>query len=764
MSTQLKKYSYQDKAVDEVVKSVTTGLAGEYDAGYAKVLFKAPTGAGKTIMMARVIDRLVQENERPLSFVWVSVRSLAEQSRDKFERYIGGGAATFVGLDEVVDQEIKANQVLFFNWEKVFTKARRDNPDKDVKVGDYTNKFMRDNEWDRNLQAFCENTRANGRKVVLVIDESHTHLTANTQSIIDDIIKPAVRVDVTATPKNDFYNFPVEVSLQAVKDAEIIKKEVVINDGISKEQLEKSEASGDEIVFARAVEKRSELQALYDEHKSDVKPLVLIQLPNDGEKLSVLDKSKMEWAESYLADLGVTYENGKLAKWLTGKDKENIDDIEANDSEVQFLIFKQAIALGWDCPRAHILLKFREAQSETFEIQTVGRIMRMPELQHYQNDELDRAYVFANLLEIDIDQGALEYIKTKKALRKESYEPIDLPSVYLVRAEYNDLTLSYRNVLFDTFLSTIGGVADTSKADKNFKALQSYEYLGDGLNFDTDSITEGIIVDETVANIDKEQHIKADQDTNARLSDEDVERQFTLFLKQNCSPFQPARSHGILRTSLYQLFERYLAFDENVSPSRLVWQKLVLKNQPFFQHIILLSIQEYSKSRQKRQRDYRDLVWNVPREDFYPKNYINPTTSRRGKSVEKYDKCVMQPCWVSDEWKTEAGFIEHYLETHKNVLWWYKNGDAHKETYFAIPYTLNGKKRSFQPDFIVQYADGHIGIYDTKAGSTADSDETKAKVVALAKYIEKHNQKGRAFQGGIATALDDKYTKWQIAG
>ena len=94
---------------------------------------------------------------------------------------------------------------------------------------------------------------------------------------------------------------------------------------------------------------------------------------------------------------------------------------------------------------------------------------------------------------------------------------------------------------------------------------------------------------------------------------------------------------------------------------------------------------------------------------------------------------------------------------------WYKNGDTHKETYFAIPYTQNGKKRSFQPDFIVQYADGQIGIYDTKAGSTADSDETKAKAVALAKYIEKHNQKGRTLQGGIATARDDKYTKWQIA-
>jgi len=42
-----------------------------------------------------------------------------------------------------------------------------------------------------------------------------------------------------------------------------------------------------------------------------------------------------------------------------------------NNSKVEFLIFKTAIATGWDCPRAQILVRFREVKSIQFEIQTI---------------------------------------------------------------------------------------------------------------------------------------------------------------------------------------------------------------------------------------------------------------------------------------------------------------------------------------------------------------------------------------------------------
>jgi len=76
------------------------------------------------------------------------------------------------------------------------------------------------------------------------------------------------------------------------------------------------------------------------------------------------------------------------------------------------LIFKQAIDTGWDCPRAHILVKFRESHSETFEIQTVGRILRMPEQKHYASEELNRGYIYTNVQSI--------IVKKKNTIRTSS--------------------------------------------------------------------------------------------------------------------------------------------------------------------------------------------------------------------------------------------------------------------------------------------------------------------------------------------------------
>ena len=64
-------------------------------------------------------------------------------------------------------------------------------------------------------------------------------------------------------------------------------------------------------------------------------------------------------------------ENGKLAIHLSG-DHKNLDNISKADSEAEVLIFKQALALGWDCPRAHILVLFRDWKSIVFSIQTIG--------------------------------------------------------------------------------------------------------------------------------------------------------------------------------------------------------------------------------------------------------------------------------------------------------------------------------------------------------------------------------------------------------
>lgn len=82
-----------------------------------------------------------------------------------------------------------------------------------------------------------------------------------------------------------------------------------------------------------------------------------------------------------------------FAVWLSNR-HENLENIERNDGKQIAVIIKQAVATGWDCPRAHILVKLREGMDETFEIQTIGHIRRMPKARHYGNDALDSCYLF----------------------------------------------------------------------------------------------------------------------------------------------------------------------------------------------------------------------------------------------------------------------------------------------------------------------------------------------------------------------------------
>ena len=110
------------------------------------------------------------------------------------------------------------------------------------------------------------------------------------------------------------------------------------------------------------------------------------------------DNSVKEEVLTYLDSIkGINVANGKLAIWLSNEKTDNLQTIANPDDITEVLLFKQAIALGWDCPRAAVLLIFRKIESFTFSAQTVGRILRMPEQRFYQNDMLNRGYVYTNL-------------------------------------------------------------------------------------------------------------------------------------------------------------------------------------------------------------------------------------------------------------------------------------------------------------------------------------------------------------------------------
>ena len=414
--------NYQQNAIDQLMQFTEMFLKTQKN---ETIIFQSPTGSGKTITIARYIHELTKETKEDICFLWISIGKgeLQVQSHKSVKKEIGDTIECslleneFFGSRDIINQ----NEIVFVNWEKIRKK--------DKKTKEFNNTLMKD--WEQNnFPTILKNTREN-RKIILIIDESHSSATTKrAKEIRDEIIAPNLTIEMSATPvfNSENINARVYVEPTDVINEGMIKKEIIINDKIAEAiEKEENEKSSESLVLESAYYKEEELkkryQKLYNEGetKNLITPLTLIQIPNSN-----YGEEKRAAVEKFLKNKGITTENGKLAIWLNDdKINNSYEELNTNDSKVEYLIFKMAIDTGWDCPRAQILLKFREVNSIVFEIQTVGRILRMPEAKHYTDEALNRSYVYSNIQSIAIKKEIYNpnIIKTYNSKVKEEYKP-----------------------------------------------------------------------------------------------------------------------------------------------------------------------------------------------------------------------------------------------------------------------------------------------------------------------------------------------------
>ena len=382
---------FQQVAVSQLVDTCSNML--DLPTRQNVCVLKAPTGSGKTYMAAAFIENIIKRREDELCFIWVTIGKgeLQIQSRNSLVRYFNGSP-----IVNLIDEEftggrdiINRNEVVVVNWEKIRNKVKS--------TSEWSNNLMKDSER-TNFREVMANTRLQ-RKIVVMIDESHIGATAERVIELREEFDAHVVLEISATPKliPDAFAIKnrtgdiIQVSPADVIEEGLIKKEIIINPGI--DAISQENLDSQSVILESSYQKRLEIQTAFDSLNLEINPLVLIQIPNgdDGDK-------KIEAIRNFLSEKEITEGNGRLAIWLTDyPSTDKLETITLNTSSIQFLIFKQAIDTGWDCPRAHILVKFREVKSETFEIQVLGRILRMPEQRHYPIDLLNNAYVFTNI-------------------------------------------------------------------------------------------------------------------------------------------------------------------------------------------------------------------------------------------------------------------------------------------------------------------------------------------------------------------------------
>jgi len=736
---------YQEDAVNKLIEAFRQLLRTEHES--TQIVFKSPTGSGKTIMAAELLKRLAFEDlPGKYVFIWASMYKLHSQSREKLAAYLADSRYNLIGLEDLTADALPENTVLFTNWESVTKTVRA--------TGEWSNRAVRKGEDSRNIVDVLEVTKADGKEIILIVDEAHqTYLGSNSQLLVSTVIKPRLTLEVSATPVlkpsgddiTDNKARIIKVPFEEVVSSGLIKQEVRINYQINKHL---DAHSNDEATIEAALERKNILEKQYKEEDSDIKPLILIQLPTDNsETTSVLDTSVRIKIEDYLDSKGITYNNGKLAIWLS-EEKRNKERIDEDYSPVEVLIFKKAIATGWDCPRAQILVMFHEMKSVTFKIQTVGRIMRMPEVHHYKNIDLNSAYVYTNLgsIIIDPDDGdAKTFFRTKYAKIRPFLKNIELPSVYMHRTDFHDLTKAFRPIMFkrlDSYFSLKDG------DDKN----TVYKKLDDILELYPEELLRPILSDVTIKNLDDidQNNVKT---ISAIEDSSNVEHLFQYALKGWSAPYNFTRSTERLKPAIYDWFKKAGYGRNKIDEIQriLVCSK---KNQQIFTSIIQEAKTEFEDGRHKdieSKRSRTDFVFKIPEIDQFGENY----------TMTPNDKHALEPYFVHDSRPNTEKYFESIIDKSEKVGWWYKNGER-MQHYFAVPFLALDEETgirtpaSFYPDYIVHYKDSSVGIYDTKSGSTVTLNDTKLKSDALQAYIKEQKEKGLNISGGIIDVRLDK--------
>jgi len=737
---------YQVKAVAQLIEYACDAL--QMPNRKIQLLLKAPTGAGKTVTMAAYLSQLVQELAlrpnlpRDVAFIWLAPNTLHLQSYASLKGFYSelNDLKPLQIEDLAGETALQAKDLLFINWSSV---------DKEK------NTFRQDNEQDYNLQSFIERTSAHGIEIIVIIDEAHlSAFTGEQAKAVLKLINAKIEISVTATPKTQ-PDMSVVIQRQKVVAAQMIKKGVRLNIDLS--EIEQRGQMLETHLLRKAMQKRDAIAKAYQDAGIDINPLLLIQLPSEKVVLTEEDRNLRDYMEGFLdSDYGINTKNNLLSVWLSdGKDKINLDDIEKPNAMQKVLIFKQAISQGWDCPRAAVLIIFREIGNPTFGIQTVGRILRMPQQKHYENELINFGYVYTNLQNkiIQIVADDLDYFSMQIAKRKDCFLYDRLTTAFRVndRVAAGYLLSSFERIFFKKVEERYGVQQIPERILFNQdedEAIQKqtisnriiFESKGWNLNVDKIEITvpADITIDVYEVNAIEVDggHLMHFAKTKAELSE-----MFDRFCYDSITRLNRSKSWKTMRNTLIRFMEYYLGYQDEYKI-----HKLLLNDSNKIRLIELIndSLESYDiwqKERGNIHSRVEERNWEVPEERDYPEIY------RKNEAVEFH---ALVPFYESGSASApEKAFAMELEKQAEHIDWWYKNGDKGKE-HFAIPYTdIRGEDALFYVDFIVRFKSGITALFDTKS---KDSDpEAPNKHKALLEYCDKENAKqtDRKLMGSI---------------
>lgn len=454
-------FPFQKTALARLRQSAATAL-GNYSTTHTPqiVSYTAPTGAGKTIIMAALIEAIYYGDEyypdqNDAIFIWLSDSpQLNEQSRIKIETKADKCFGRCVTIqDESFDQEIlEDGHIYFLNTQKL---SKSSNLTKHSDTRQHT-------IW----ETLANTVREKSDRLYFIIDEAHrgaqkSSELAKATTIMQKFLKgseadrlPAMPVVIGMTATAQRFHRLAE-NIMSTTHYVVTSPDEVRASGLLKDRIVITypEQSGNDMAVLQAAADEWKhkcqhwYQYCYEQHYGQVNPILVIQVQNaQGNRISSTDLDEcVRILEERTGDrfsegqVVHTFGEGTSTLVIHGLNVPYVEPSRiAEDKRIKVVFFKETLTTGWDCPRAETMMSFRHATDYTHIAQLLGRMVRTPTQQHINVDEsLNDVHLYLPHFNANTVHDVVEALKSAEGANI----PADIEATEIGTDNYDTLTI-----------------------------------------------------------------------------------------------------------------------------------------------------------------------------------------------------------------------------------------------------------------------------------------------------------------------------------
>ncbi len=371
------------------------------------ILLQAPTGSGKTLMLGRALEAVRgQLSAKTVWFWFAPYAGLVTQTRSALTAQCGA----LRQRDVYADREASAardGDVFVQTWASVAVVKKE------------SRKVRSDKEASLSVDSMIAELRERGFRIGVVIDEAHLNFGSGAAATADfflNVLSPDFTVLATATPNDaKLEKFERDAGLKLASRV-TVAREAVVKAGLNKIGLmvgvlrfkdeDRALIDTEVATLTAGWSQHSFIKEKLAEKGISLTPLMLVQVEDQQEG----KEDPVARVKERLIEIGVPEK--AIAVHTSGEPDPAFHTL-AYDPEIEVLVFKLAVATGFDAPRAWTLVSVRPSRGRDFGLQIVGRIMRVHPLVrplHGTEPLLDRGYVFMSdpELQVGLDEAAAD--------------------------------------------------------------------------------------------------------------------------------------------------------------------------------------------------------------------------------------------------------------------------------------------------------------------------------------------------------------------